>query len=90
MASPPTKGQRERWSRIVELGCAVEGCPNPPAIHHCGTGMGGRKDHDRVLGLCHLHHQGKLGVHTMSRRVWQARFGTEDDLMARQAEALGG
>lgn len=53
-------------------------------IHHCGTGAGGRKDHDKVLPLCHEHHQGELGIdgkRMFTKRTWQERYGSEDSLM---------
>lgn len=75
----PTKSEREYWQKLRDIGCII--CGSSPAIHHCGTGMGGRKDHRKVLPLCHHHHQGPEGLHTLSRRVWQAKYGTEDELM---------
>lgn len=62
----PTKSQRARWERIRELGCSV--CLMPAAIHHCETGGGGRKDHDKVAALCYIHHQGERGIHTLGRK----------------------
>ena len=84
----PTALQRQRWERIRALGCAVAGCKLPASIHHCGTGAGGRKDHDKVIGLCHFHHQGDDGIHK-GRSAWQEKYGTEDELMARTACLLG-
>ena len=80
----PTKKQKERWERLRASGCII--CGLPPAIHHCETGMGGRKDHDKVLPLCHFHHQGEQGIHKLGRRVWQEIYGTEQELMLK----LGG
>ncbi len=86
----PTIDQLIRWRLIRELGCIVPRCLNKrPAIHHCGTGAGGRKDHDKVIGLCYDHHQGRQGVHTMSRPLWVAEFGTEEELMRKTALLLG-
>jgi hypothetical protein len=81
MTKPPTKAQREHWSRVAAAGCMV--CGMPPEIHHCFTGGGGRKNHDLVIGLCHLHHRGKLGIHFMGRKKWQPLFGYEKDLLDR-------
>ena len=80
MSQAPTKAQRARWEQIVGYGCMI--CRNHAAIHHALTGGGGRKDHDKVLPLCYYHHQGKAGIHTLSRRVWEQRFGaTEAELL---------
>lgn len=88
----PTKSQSEKWDRLREMGCVV--CrntglgPTPPAIHHCHTGAGGRKDHDKVIAICHYHHQGKEGIHTIGRGPWEAKYGTEQQLMDQQNEEL--
>lgn len=83
----PTKDQQERWERIRALGCIV--CGAYAKIHHCLTGAGGRKDHDKVIGLCENHHTGKEGLHRLSRRVWEPIYGYETDLMAKTAVLLG-
>ncbi|OWK42174.1 hypothetical protein FRUB_04252 [Fimbriiglobus ruber] len=59
-----------------------------PEIHHTGTGAGGRKDHAKVIGLCHTHHRGEQGIHTLSRKVWEPIFGTEEQHLQRVALSL--
>ncbi len=81
MSKQPTKKQKERWERLRERGCMI--CGMPAAIHHCETGMGGRKDHDKVIAICHFHHQGDEGIHKIGRKAWQERYGSEQDLMLR-------
>jgi len=85
MAKTPTKAQRERWSRIAELGCIVSG-RFPVEIHHAKTGAGGRKDHDIVLPLHYDYHRGVHGIHTLGRKKWQALYGTEDELLIKLKE----
>jgi len=75
----PTKAQRARWDRIASLGCII--CASPACIHHAMTGMGGRKNHDLVIPLCHNHHQGSQGIHFMGRKAWQKIYGTEQELL---------
>jgi len=86
----PTKAQRERWSRIAELGCMVCGAWQVQ-IHHCFTGGGGRKDHDKVAPLCHEHHIGREGIdgRVMSKKAWQAKYMTEDEMIERVKHLLG-
>ncbi len=79
MPSSPRKSDQIYWQKLRDLGCII--CGSPPAIHHCGTGMGGRKDHKFILPLCYEHHQGSQGIHTLSRRVWQEKYGTEEELV---------
>lgn len=86
--SRPTKRQKARQDALRGLGCIITSCRRPAAIHHCLTGAGGRKDEDKVLPLCHLHHQGDEGIHTLSRPVWEAKYGTEEELMAEALERL--
>lgn len=71
---------------IAELGCIVgpsTHCAGRTTIHHCGTGAGGRKDHDKVIGLCWGHHLGPEGIdgQRMSKRAWQAKYGQETALL---------
>lgn len=79
----PTKKQREVWAKAAERGCVICG-DSQAQIHHAFTGAGGRKDHDKFLVLCHLHHQGVLGIHHLGRKRWQAMFGSEQELMDKQ------
>jgi hypothetical protein len=86
---PPNAAERKHWEQVRSLGCMAKGCRSTaPEIHHCETGGGGRKDHMKVIGLCETHHRGRLGIHTISRRVWQEQFGTEQEHLARVALSL--
>ena len=87
----PNAEELRRWDRVRALGCMAKGCSHRhPEIHHCKTGAGGRKDHTLVIGLCHLHHRGRQGIHTLSRRVWEPRYGSEQEHLARVARLLAG
>jgi len=95
VAVAPTKKQRGMWSKIAELGCAVSGCDRHDiTIHHCGTGGGGRKNHDYVIGLCRYHHQGAMGIdrreYGASEEVidWEGLFGTERELFEKAMSLL--
>ncbi|MCK9622185.1 MAG: Ref family recombination enhancement nuclease [Methylobacter sp.] len=87
MAKQPTKSQRKRWELIRGLGCIV--CRAWLAeIHHCGTGAGGRKDHDKVIPLCPVHHTGIYGIHKIGRKRFAENYGTEEELMQQVEERL--
>ncbi len=88
MSKTPTKAQRKLWDALRELGCIVHACGAPPEIHHCETGAGGRKDHDKVIPLCYHHHRGTEGIHTIGRKKWQAKYGTEKELMQKARDCL--
>jgi len=85
-AAPPTKAQRARWQILRDHGCIICG-QSYPSIHHLFTGGGGRKNHDKVAALCHYHHQGEQGIHTLSRKVFSERFMSEEK-MQQKAERI--
>lgn len=63
---------------------------SPATVHHCGTHMGGGRDHMKVIPLCHLHHQGKEGIDGkyMSKRRWQQKYWSEYELLEEVAGLL--
>lgn len=69
--------------KVASLGCLI--CHGPATIHHCGTYMGGGRDHMKVLPLCWHHHLGPEGIDGkhMGKRVWEAKYGTEEELLAK-------
>lgn len=75
---------------VAELGCCV--CyrvhgphdPGPVELHHprTGVGMGRRSSHWDVLPLCVNHHRGRMGIHGMGRKAFEAHYGfTEMELL---------
>lgn len=81
---------KRRWELIRALGCILthmgvnHRCAGRITIHHCGTGGGGRKDHDRVVPLCLNMHTGADGIdgrQNFSKRTWQEAFATEDEML---------
>lgn len=83
---PPTADQKRRYIAIADLGCIVGPsvfCAGRITIHHCFTGGGGRKDHDKTIPLCWEHHMGAQGIdgQRFSKRGWQAIYGTETELL---------
>lgn len=65
-AKPPTKAERARMARIVELGCVA--CridlghrpTSPGEVHHLIDG-GVRRGHSMTVSLCGWHHRGITG-----------------------------
>lgn len=87
----PTAAQRAKWEERRALGCQVEGYHEGAiAQHHIETGLGRKKDHDRTISLCHNHHQGKDGFHTIGSKAWEAIHGTEAEIFDRQEALLAG
>lgn len=94
----PTAAQRARWEKLRELGCILVHmgiphiCAGRITIHHCGTGGGGRKNHDEVAPLCQYQHTGKYGIdgrQAISKIDWQKKFCTEDQMLEAVAEIEG-
>jgi hypothetical protein len=82
-----TKEEREHMAAVGQLPCII--CNAwPVSVHHALTGAGGRKNHMKVLPLCYGHHQGKEGIHTIGRKKWQEKYGTETELLKKVKEKL--
>lgn len=90
-ARPANSAERAHWGEIIALGCIVgpgTHCQGKLCVHHCDTGAGGRKDHTKVICLCWGHHQGPHGIHTIGRKLWQQKHGTEIGLMVKTQDLL--
>ena len=44
-------------------------------LHHLRTGGWGKGDYTTMIPLCHNHHQGAEGIHTMGTKAWERKFG---------------
>ncbi len=51
--------------------------------------MGQRNSHYMTIGLCHYHHMGKEGIHTIGRKTWEAKYGRELELLEKVRGLLG-
>lgn len=97
MSKSKTKAEKLHLSRVAALGCCV--CKNlghedsPAEIHHVstGTGLSVRADNYHVIPLCPIHHRlGGYGVAIHAgRKAWEAKFGTESDLLVQVMHELG-
>jgi hypothetical protein len=86
--------ERRHLSRVAELGCRVcikhLGVESPAEVHHQRSGMGRmRAPYTRTMGLCPTHHRGSEGIHHLGLRVWEARFGSEAEMVDEVNELLG-
>lgn len=89
------KAEKAHLNRLSELGCIA--CRNmgfygtPPEIHHprVFAGVGQKASHYQAIPLCHHHH--RTGGHGEAihagQKTWEARFGTEKELLE-QVKAL--
>jgi len=75
--------RKERFERLSEIGCII--CVQPPQIHHLigvrYRGMGQKADDQYTISLCLNHHTGAEGIHTIGKRTWEAKYGTQEELL---------
>lgn len=90
-----TQAEKLHLSRVAALGCLP--CKNmghegsEAMCHHIrsGQGLSQRASHWETIPLCHFHHQGPDGIHTIGTRRWEATHGTERKLLAQVRRELG-
>ena len=84
-----TKKQKRRFAKLQDLGCII--CCREAEIHHCGTHMGGGRDHDKVIPLCPQHHRTYdpkgMSIHG-NRKEFENLFGSEELLMEKAERYL--
>lgn len=93
----PTREEREYMGACKRLGCTVcilTGLGNTPADFHHMLKNGRRISHLHGFGLCPTHHDSGLNTPDfVSRHPWkkefEARFGTEQELLEKTRELLG-
>lgn len=67
------------WLRTYKPECII--CCDTADIHHIDFAEGWNIKHDdRVVMLCHHHHQGVDGIHTIGANSWYAKFKTFEEL----------
>jgi hypothetical protein len=62
------KRDKDHLARVRALGCCI--CSGSASAHHIRTGQGmGQKASDyETIPLCHYHHQGSEGIHTLGTK----------------------
>ena len=84
------KAHLERVRSMKCVVCSTMGIvqSTPTAAHHVESIRDGLSDYATVA-LCYEHHQGKAGVHGLSRRAFEMRYKLTDiDLLALTIRAL--
>ena len=92
-----TKAEKQHLGNVVDLGCiacrVLGYIGTPSEIHHIRHGMGGgqRNDSYHAIPLCATHHRN--GPHGTAfhagRQAFEARFGTELELLEKVKSLLG-
>lgn len=86
-----TKAEQSYMAAAAALGCII--CRMPAEIHHPRflAGAGQRAAHMSSIPLCPKHHRtGGFGLSIHSgKRTWEAKFGTEAELLELTHKKLG-
>lgn len=96
----PNKEMQARHDKMREIGCIIcrmAGFNTPAQIHHI-DGCKTQDDHAKTLGLCFYHHMGDQQlppnpVYTSrhpSKKKFEDRYGSEEELLIYQNELLRG
>ena len=89
-----TKADTARFRKIADGGCVVclkyHGVYSPASIHHL-NGKTKKGAHQQTIALCPNHHQhGGYGVAIHAgKKAFEAKYGTESDLLEYQNELIG-
>lgn len=86
-----TKAELRHMEQVAALGCII--CRRPAELHHPrkGMGLGQRNSNWTVIPLCPDHHRiGGIGVAIHAgQRTWEAKFGTEAELLEKVRHEIG-
>ena len=87
MKKQPTKAERDHMAKVADLGCII--CGAPAEIHHIKFGMNHRCHYD-TIPLCENHHRhGGFGECIENgKRTFEAKYGTERELLERTIKLL--
>jgi hypothetical protein len=80
-----TAEEKAHLDWVASLGCVI--CGKPANIHHVRS-VASKRDHTKVIPLCYYHHQGKMGIHTIGKKIWWEQFGHELDYLKQIQERL--
>jgi len=85
MKRPANKAEREHLAAVAELGCII--CGRPAECHHI-AGHGVRASHYETIPLCPDHHRNSADAVHSGRRSFEAKYGTERELLAKTLNLL--
>lgn len=84
---------------IKSLPCMACGREGPSQAHHCGGGSmkdrgihkgKGTKNADALcIPLCEHHHTGAEGIHSIGVLTWEAKYGTQAEMLDKLGLMLG-
>ena len=85
MKKPATRQEKDHMGEVAALGCII--CRRPAEVHHI-AGHGMRASHYETIPLCPDHHRNSNECVHAGRRTFEAKFGTEKELLAKTLTRL--
>ena len=83
-----TKAEKQHKAKLAEMACVIceriygQHPGGNVTLHHLRTGGWGKGGHETLIPLCHRHHQGSEGIHTLGTKAWERFFGvSQKDLL---------
>lgn len=74
------KAEKLYKSRLAEMSCVIceriygQHPGGNVTLHHFRSGGFGKGDYTTLIPLCHKHHQGDEGIHTLGTKAWERYF----------------
>ncbi len=83
-----TKAEKSWKSKLADMACLIcerlygQHTGGNVTLHHIRTGGWGKGDYTTLIPLCHNHHQGSEGIHTLGTKAWERAFNvSQKDLL---------
>ena len=90
-----TNDEKQHKKLLAAMGCVV--CEkhygikdSPVELHHLRTGGWGKGDYKTLIPICHEHHRGAVGIHTLGTKAWEKIFGRQQDYLDTLTAAITG
>ncbi len=88
-----SKEEKRHKAILADSGCLV--CRHmfgiedgPVTLHHLRSGGWGKGDYKTLIPLCHYHHQGEGGIHTLGTKAWERKFLVTQQALMEQAQKI--
>ena len=75
-----TKAEKAHKAKLADMACVIceriygQHPGGNVTLHHLRTGGWGKGGWDTLIPLCHNHHQGPEGIHTLGTKAWERMF----------------
>jgi len=88
--TPKAERNFAHMAKVKNMDCIIYNgeCYGETEVHHCFTGSGGRKNDSKVLPLCFNHHRHVDGIHSIGRKKWQEKYGSEAELLQKTQQLM--